>query len=306
MANADVTPQEQAQLRSLGRSLQEILGSVFSKGRINKVHGFTADKRGNIIGVFSSGRDIYNFTITKDDKVSYKEVGAESRNDSYHYKLGRWLASQRSDGMMIKKNCTVGEECGDACIPKGAVCHQGIPTAQQAKTAATRAVLKTGSQIARAATLMALAAGATAIAAYAASKVDPEQVRRGIQQAARKVGLSGENLTAAQDFAGKLVGITPPDRRNPLQKVGDTIQAAGREYVELWQKAPVDTAIAHLSVGLVLYSVEQISENLGYIPQGTLHQTISKEAVSERFAQPSRPSQPATPRVNSRSNSWGA
>lgn len=298
---------EQEQLRKINSDLGMASQMVF--GKIDRVIASVPDGE-KVLGIFKAQNNFYSFEISADNKISYSRLQfRRSRTDSY-----------RTDGVLAKKRCKVGDPCGSSCIPKGTVCHLGLPTAGQAKVAAVRAAYKASSKLVRTATKAAVVAGVAAIGAYVAQKAQDPQTQQKVSQALKSLNVPSDTQKKIQGFVSDVkTKVSPnsqsnasvnPRKLTPVESAKLKVKLAVDEYVQAWKHAPAQTAMQHLSVGVLLVSAEQIGEQLGYIPRGTLENSLNASAVKSKVgagvnAIKSRFKKKQGFKVNSRTTSYG-
>lgn len=322
---------DQQQLEAMGRDLGEAIATSFGS-QFQKIVCFILDEKTDAIrGIFQGKNSFYQFSLPPRNILTYSELALKVRSDSLAdpYWQGRAEVQKRyrHDGRQIKKNCNpaVSVPCGEACIPRGAICHQGLPTAQQARVVAVRTILKASRAVARAAAVVALGVGTAALAAYAVKKAGDANLGDKVRRAAESFGMTPDAIQGVQDFTAQVADAALPKRvseaiangrnvavarvqaksMNFLDRTKMKATIAAREYVNNWRAAPVETAMAHASVGLLLYGAEQAGEHLGYIPRGSLERSVGSEAMKERMSKIKMPSR-STPKVNNRNPEWGA
>lgn len=310
--------------------LGEVIKSQFGKG-FQSVTCFVFEEDTEAIkGIFQGNRTFWNFSISSNEVLSYSKLGLNFRMDSNDafWQGVRMVRRGRYDGVQIKKNCKPGVSvpCGESCIPIGAICHEGLPSSQQVKTRAVRALLKASRKVAKAAAVVALGVGMTALAAYAAKKAQDGNLGEKVRRTAEGVGMKRETVESIQSFTSQVAEASLPkpigeairagrekaaaakaEAKIPktlLGKMSQNVQIEARKYVEKWKRAPVQTAMAHASVGLLLYGTGRAAENLGYIPEGSVERAVGAEAMRERMSERTR-TRTEPSRVTSRTTSWG-
>lgn len=281
LSDDEVSPEDLDKLRAIASVITPVIKSQFGNKPI-KVLACAIDERDRLQGFFQSLNDktYWSFQIDADDELTYSEVGTK-RFDAWHF-----------DGLLLKKRCKIGVPCGSGCIPKGTVCHIGLPTAGQAKTALIRKIYKSSARVARAAGKVALAAGVGMLAAYAIKHANSPEGQKRIGQAASAVGLNDEAKTKLRNFASEVAKHSKaPDSvvealKAPAPKptFNDKVKAATKAYAQSWKNAPVKTSMAHLGAGL---AVVGSAEMLGYLPQGSVmtgvKNAVGKEAMQRRY-----------------------
>lgn len=144
------------------RALTSVLRSVTD---VDAVLTYEKDHTGNIAGKFRSGREIFDYLITPDDKVSF--VASTVKTDSY---LGGYylpniqpiandtayftgytyakIARLDRKGKSKAKKCKVGQRCKNTCIAKGLTCDRQSLSPKQSRTlAGARASIPSKSKI---------------------------------------------------------------------------------------------------------------------------------------------------------------
>ncbi len=276
----DVTPEELAKLSVIATQLKPVV--QFALKQPVKIIASAIDEDESIVGIFQAIADktYYNFEIDPDDELSYSLLVKPQRRDSYY-----------ADGLLLKKKCKTGIPCGSSCIPKGTVCHIGLPTTGQAKTALVRKLYKASSKVARAAGKVALMAGVGMVAAYAVSKAQSPEGQKKLAAAANAVGLDKDKQDKLRNFASDVAkhsrapesvvsALKAPPKKPTFN---DKVRNATKAYAESWKNAPVKTSMAHLGAGLAAVSG---AEALGYLPPNSVMNgvrgAVGKEAMERR------------------------
>lgn len=231
--------------------------------------------------------------------------------------------SMTSKGSRKDSQADCGAEskpCGKICIPKNKRCREGEndrPRSRKSSIAAKAAI----------------SIGAIGVAAMIANPNTRQQITAHAEDAFKKSGLnSGETklaLEAIREISASkkpaetakryLQVLRDPKERavarnldNPVFKAKMKIKLAVDEYLTGWKHFPVKTAAAHASGILLAVGAEQLGEQLGYVPQGALQRTFSKEAVERKakdvgsaFSRATSVFQAKAPRVTSRKTSYG-
>lgn len=305
---------DKSKLKQINLTLKGVIEKSF--GKVDRMLASVIDGD-EVLGVFQRKKEYYSFEISAKNKLSYELIQFKSsRSDSYR------ADSYRADGVLLKKKCKKGVQCGSSCIPKGTVCSLGLPTAEQAKVAAVRKVYKGSSKLARLAGKIALATGTAMVGAYLAKKAQDPKVQQKVSNALKSVGADSQVQKKIQGLVSNIssqvkdkTGIQVPDvqpykKLTPMQNLQLKAREAVREYTDSWKYAPGKTAMKHLSAGVLLISAEQLGERLGYIPEGTLEKNLNANAVKEKVgagvdAVKNKFSKKKPYTVNSRTTSYG-
>lgn len=270
-----ITEKDRRHVQKLGNDLKQVIASIYGSG-VKRVMGYELNEGTDALeGVFEGKDGFYQFELTSRNILSYEQIRYKAPLDRLDDPF--WQGFVRNDGPQVKKNCVESIPCGEGCIPYGTICHQGVPTAQQARVMAVRAALKMSRKLARAAAAVAVTAGITALSVYAMRKAHDAKLGERVQRAAESMGMSQEGIHKLRSFASDvaarmkapdpLVSAMKPDTKaieakhfqslslpeKISKKAGDAIQA----YTKAWQEAPVATATAHISTGLLLYGTTE-------------------------------------------------
>jgi len=133
-------PVKQSNPQQVALALKAVIESVYTDG-ISAILKTTQSTDGTITGKFADGPQVYDFSISPTNQITYNEAEATGgRSDSYliGYTMdsGLGLRGERLDaptsGQKTPK-CEKGKRCGGACVQEGLACRQTLsPQASQA------------------------------------------------------------------------------------------------------------------------------------------------------------------------------
>jgi len=168
-------------------TLKQIISSVYRDG-VDAVLNYAMSDNETISGLFRDGSEVYDFSISKDGRISYVEAD-KKRKDAYleGYYLTEYVpltgaTSDYTQGVLQSqltkldaakpRQCSTGKSCGSTCISKGMKCVQGLGVKQKVALGNVQKVLsdKNNQQNAALAGAGLLAAAALAGGAVALSK----------------------------------------------------------------------------------------------------------------------------------------
>ena len=143
-------PVQQSNPQQIALALKTVIESVYTDG-ISAVLKTTQASDGTITGKFADGPQVYDFSISPDNKITYNETEATGgRSDAYliGYTMdsGFGLKGERLDapvatpGQKMPK-CEKGKRCGGGCVQQGLACRQTLsPQASQAMVSIRSAI----------------------------------------------------------------------------------------------------------------------------------------------------------------------
>ena len=133
-------PVQQSNPQQIALALKQVIESVYTDG-ISAILKTTQSTDGTVTGKFADGPQVYDFSISPTNQITYNEAEATGgRSDSYliGYTMdsGLGLRGERLDaptsGQKTPK-CEKGKRCGGACVKQGLACRQTLsPQASQA------------------------------------------------------------------------------------------------------------------------------------------------------------------------------
>lgn len=133
-------------------ALKKIIESVYTDG-ITAILKTDMGDDNTITGKFADGAQVYNYTITPDDKLEYNEIEATGeRSDAYllGYTVdsGMALRGKRLDAQTPSQRsgrspkCEKGKRCGGACIAHGNQCSMALSNEARTVTQKARVAIK--------------------------------------------------------------------------------------------------------------------------------------------------------------------
>ena len=127
-------------LQQVNAALLQIVNSIYLDKADAIVSVPVIEGNGNITFRFRDNREIYDATITNNDRLSYVESGM--RGDSYlegvylseivpvpmpRYYTQGIIDTQINFDAAKRRRCQKGKPCGEACVEKGDVCDRKLP-----------------------------------------------------------------------------------------------------------------------------------------------------------------------------------
>jgi len=145
-------PVQQSNPQQIALALKQVIESVYTDG-ISAILKTTQSTDGTITGKFADGPQVYDFSISPDNKITYNEAEATGgRSDSYliGYTMdsGLGLRGERLDAPVATPGqrtpkCEKGKRCGGACVQQGLACRQTLsPQASQSMVSIRSAIAK--------------------------------------------------------------------------------------------------------------------------------------------------------------------
>lgn len=134
------SPPNLSRTQQIASALKKVIESVYTDG-VTAILKTTQSQDGTVVGRFSDGPQVYDFSISPKNEITYNEIEvAGGRSDAYlvGYTLDSGMAMQgaRLDDVTPSgrtPKCTKGKRCGEGCIEKGLKCRQKLsPEAAQA------------------------------------------------------------------------------------------------------------------------------------------------------------------------------
>lgn len=126
--------------QSVNLRLKRIIRSVYGAG-VNSVMGVKLQHDRSIVGRFRDGRQVFDFTLSPEDKLSYVEAkNQDSYLIGYYLDAGllRDVPPHEDAVSSSRKQCEKGKSCGLSCVARGVTCRVQLTRQAQAEAQAVR------------------------------------------------------------------------------------------------------------------------------------------------------------------------